>query len=253
MQLIKSLPRWAFTASCIAIPLAIFTTIRAGSYDIIDELDLFSLALYDLLPATFPILISVFCLLRYSDELSNGFTRSVRTRTSLGNYLLSSSLKVALSAMAIFTIVVFIVWLYAFVLSPATFATLHPGEIPESVSSRYRFTELMAISPLLYGAFISLWTGLNAAAYAALGFAALVWIPNRFVALAIPFIVYWAATIVPALFGLESYAAAHSVFSFSIIQVPWWQAIPHLIAIACFASIGLFAAKFVDYQTPGLD
>lgn len=233
-----------------------FGWLQAGGSQIPDELALLSACWSNLMPLLFPILIAVFFLPDVADEFSNGGVQAVRTRVGLGAYLTARLSRVGASAfLVVFTAVllscVFAFWIAPHV-APGLITPMEAGETFSSPSQRYRFAGLLNVHPLVFGLFLAGWIGVNAAAFAAAGFAALVWIPNRFVALAVPFIAYWGLTVPPAVLGQESFAASPAIFPFSLDQVPAWEAVPQLVVVSSGTVAALLLAHLRRYDTAGL-
>ncbi len=244
-------------AAVIVVTPLMFAISQTGSSPARDRLELFSLSWSNLMPLLFPLLIGVVFLSRLADEFSNGGTRAVRTRTPLGRFLAVRAARVAAVAFGVFALAVIVSWFHAFVTPSEQLGGLisppEPGETHSDPSERYRFAGLLNIHPAVFGLFYAAWLGTNAAAYAVLGVAALVWVQNRFVALAVPFIVYLVLTVGPAVVGQESFSSSMAIFPFSLEQVPAWQALPQLFVVAGAALLALVSASWRDYETPGLD
>lgn len=241
----------------IVVAPTLLAITQARSSPARDRLELFSLGWSDLIPLVFPLLISVVFLPRLADELANGGTRALRTRIPLGRFLATRTAQVAVIAFACFAIAVFVSWLLAFSATAGQLDALisapERGETYSDPSQRHRFTGLLDVHPVAFGVFYAGWVGINAAAYTTLGVAALVWVQNRFAALAVPFVAYLIISVGSAVSGHASFGSSTAIFPFSLVQVPVWQAMPQLVLVAGAAVAALIAASWQQYETPGLD
>jgi hypothetical protein len=252
-------PTTAIASAIIATP-AIFGYMTRASYTLVDELDLFSLMLSNLLPLTFPLLVVALYLPRVSDEFSNNFVNVARVRSSVSSYLGVKVATGALVAFVTFSLAVLLAGLLAFWIDPALGLTKFRPEamgmnqealMVESLT-RYTFSQLLASSPLVYCLVYAAWVGLNAAIYIVLGLLALALIENRFVALAAPFLVYQLANFTLAVLGFEEFGISTSIFPFSINQQPMWHPVVPLAATVAVAAIIWSYMRFREFDTSGL-
>lgn len=243
----------------VAIPTA-FGYLTRSSNTLVDELDLFSLMLSNLLPLTFPLLVVALYLPRVSDEFSNNFVNVARVRSSIGSYMTAKVATGAIFAFSTFALAVMLAGLFAFGVDPALGLThfrpeamgLDQEALVDESLTRYTFSQLLSLSPLVYCVVYALWVGLNAASYSVLGLLALMFAENRFVALAAPFLVYQLVNFALAVLGFEEFGVSTSIFPFSINQQPLWHPlVPFVVIFAATAAVWSYA-RFREFDTPGL-
>jgi hypothetical protein len=112
------------------------------------------------------------------------------------------------------------------------------------------YSSLLAAGPLTYGLLYSLWLGVGAATYAGLGVAALVVVPNRLFALALPFLIYFGETVLAALAGSPQAGVMYSLVPFGLQQTPMLEAAaPQLLVLA--ASVAVWVGLFPRLRFSG--
>lgn len=257
---------WSYTRGRAVLVVAVVILvpvvsglIARGGYSLWDGADYFSLQLSNLVPLLFPFLVVAIYLPRLSDEFANGFTRSVRTRTTIGTYLASRLVAAAILAFLTFAAMVVVVWLVSFVADPLLGlndygSAAPPGQedpIPP-LATRFTFSQLFAYSSAMFGVGYAAWVGINAATYAVLGGLALALVENRFIALSVPAIVYWLGSFVTAVLGWEEFSPSTSVFPFSITQQEIWQPFVQWGILLVAVASAVVVMRKREYDVPGL-
>jgi hypothetical protein len=235
-----------------------YATSTSDEYALFGEADFFALIVSFALPLIFPLIAVAIFALPFSSELSHRYILYTRTRTNVSRYLQSKLLTNIAVAFVVFFLASFIPFLWAFVVEPAigvigpfrpTVAGLSPTELEAYPASVYTFSQLLSFGPWAYGLGYSLWLGLNGALYASIGFLLLFVIPNRFIALSIPFIGYHILNFVFAVLGIPQFSPT-MVFPFNLVQFPIW------VAFVPFSIMALLAASlafYVGQRTQRLD
>ncbi|MFB7799690.1 hypothetical protein [Isoptericola sp. NPDC056134] len=244
----------------VLMPAAIGILVRE-EYALSGSLEFFGLMLRNFVPLLFPVLVTVVYLPRLSDEFANGFTGSVRTRTTLRTYLGSRIATAALLSFLTFTAMIVVCWLVAFVIGPLVgmneFENVLPaGAAPDALLdpvSRATFTQLYADPPVLYGVVYAVWVGLNAALVAVFGTLSLILISNRFVALAVPTVAFLVVGFALQVLGLAPFTPTFATFPFGLAQQPLWTPfVPFMaLAIVC-AGLWVYVERR-NFETSGLD
>lgn len=220
------------------------------AYALTDAADLFTLMLSNLVPLMFPLLVSLTYQPRLLDEWSNSFPRLTRTRIDVRGYLATRAGVAATLASTVFAVMILVAWLSAHSLfGDAGFAQASPV----AVSDRFTFSQVHAISPVLFVLCYSGWVGLNAGAYAVFSTALSAVAGNRFLALAAPLVLYFLGGFALAVLGLEEISPSSSIFPFNITQQPMLFAVVPLMFVLV-TSAALFALVHRrNYATAGLD
>ena len=193
----------------------------------------------------YPVLVVAVYLLGFTERLRQRWIFYARPRVSIRRYLAHEALKNAAIAFAVFFAFALASGVVVFYIIPATgvtFDTIGPGTVFPSDAEFARLTELTAVSPLLYVIVYAAWQGLNAAVWATFGFAAVLLIRNRLVALATPFLLFIALAV---LMGMAPSVFAQNApwllwFLFSIAQVSMVPSVI-ILGILAAAAVGLVA------------
>lgn len=187
-----------------------------------------------------PIIAVMLGCMRAYDIIGNRYVSYTRTRVAVRRYISGELGAAFIVPFAAFFLLSFVGIILAFYIWPLLGnPSIDPGTYEMSSAqalkddlTRTSFSSLLAWGPLVYGIIYSTWLGLGAATYAALGFAALVVLHNRLLALLLPFIVYFLPTIVVSLLGSPELSPMYSLMPFGLIQAPIWvAALPTLLVI----------------------
>jgi hypothetical protein len=175
-------------------------------------------------------------------------------RVDIKRYLLQRSVANALAVlvvMSVHTALVFVAVVYvAPTLGLLQFDLVGYGSGYPAPQAFARLTELWAISPVLYGAVYSLWSGLNGAVWASVGFAAVLLIRNRFLALAAPFVICLIITVGFQLLMADLFAPLIVWMLFGYVQTPPLTAV---IPLAILLLGSATAVAVVIRKSPGLE
>jgi hypothetical protein len=256
---LRRLPGWTLgiAAAIMAFPVTYGYLVRE-EYRLEDKLDLFTLMFENYVPLLFPILIAALYLPRLADEFSNGFVTAVRTRVHVGRYLISRMGSAAIVAFLTFFTTILIGWIVVAYIDPLLWSSTAyhpsgPGETPNPPESRFTYSQIYELSPLLMVVTWASWVGINAALYSILGVLVLMLVQNRFLALAIPSVIFLIGNLATALLGLEEFGPLNMVFPFSISQQPIWHSfVPFGVTVLACIALWL-TARSRDFATAGLE
>ncbi|MEO8527993.1 MAG: hypothetical protein ABI435_02845 [Pseudolysinimonas sp.] len=197
----------------------------------------------------FPILAVALGCGRLFAEVSHRFIVNVRVRTDLIPYIGTKVVASGMAAFAPFFALAAVPFVLIVALGYVPGTTIVSPEIYEltaaeaqaAAGSYATFTQLYAVAPPLFGLVYSIWVGLNAALCAALGSLSLFAIPNRFVALLVPFATYFGESLVVSLLGHPEYGLVYLVFPFGLAQ---GSLVTPLIALVLLSSGVLLLGRF---------
>jgi hypothetical protein len=242
-------------AALLVLP-SLYGTVISGGYALTGPADFFTLILGGVLPLIFPLLAVAVYAVPFSHQLSNRYLVYTRTRIDIRRNLAAKAMTNLILAFVVFFLVAFVPFLWAFVLEPSLGVVdeyrqslFGPDGLPASPSANSTFSQLLTIGPWAYGIGYSLVLGLNGAIYASLGFLLLFLIPNRFVAIALPFVGYNIVTFVLAVLGIPQFSPA-MVFPFNLIQFPMWAP---FVPFTVLAVLALALAVYIQRNTHRLD
>ncbi len=244
-----------FVAALLVLP-SLFGTVISDGYALSGSADFFTLVMAGVLPLIFPLLAVAVYAVPFSDQLSNRYLVYTRIRIDIRRNLATKALANLILAFIVFFLVAFIPFLWAFFIEPSLGvineyhqSRVSPGVVAVSPSTINTFSQLLAIGPWAYGVGYSLVLGLNGAIYASLGFLLLFLIPNRFVAIAIPFVGYNIFNFVFGVLAIPQFSPA-IVFPFNLTQFPMWVPfVPFTVLIV----VALGLAVYVHRNTHRLD
>lgn len=191
------------------------------------------------LPLAYPLIAVVVFVLPFSQQIQQRHIFYTRVRTSIRRRLAIAALVNAIVAFVVFFLFVFLTFCFVFYIQPAMglshFDSFTPGSFPEDFQLA-RMTELLRISPLIYGLSYAAWCGANAAVWASVGFVAILTVRNRFLALAFPMILFiilgFALAILGGVFAQVSPWTLWVLFSISQVSM-----LPSLVTLAIFATV----------------
>lgn len=200
--------------------------LSGGKVELRDHLDV----LREFLNTPFVQLVPVFVVLlacgRFASEIGHRYVSSTRVRVRVESYVLAKLIIGAGTAFVVFAVWAMLAFIVAFFLWPAIGdPSINPHDYGFTAASavtdsytRTTYSQLLQVGPWAYGIFYSVWLGLCAATYAAIGMAALMVIRRRPVALAVPFMLFFVQSAAFALLGLPGLALNASMFPFGLSQ-----------------------------------
>lgn len=203
--------------------------------------------MFDWVGLTFPLLVVLLSQVRLLDEWSNTYALLTRTRVGARTYFGSRLLVSALIAAAVF----FVLTLVCFAVAWSTY-TDHGYGVPLAgpIESRFPFSQLWAVSPVVYILVFSVWVALVSGTVAVVCTLLTAVIGNKFVAMVAPLVLWFITNFGLAVVGLEEFSLPP--FRFFITQQPIWTEFAGWAAIL-LAAMGLYAfVRRHDYQTAGI-
>lgn len=232
---------------------SLYATKISDAYALYGPTDFYTLILEGFaLPLIFPLLAVALYVAPFSTQLSNRYLVYTRTRADIGRTLVSKACANATLAFVVFFLTGFVPFVWAYLLEPAfgliTYYTdtLNPAASAQDATT---FSQLLAYGPWVYGLGFSVWLGLNGALYATIGFLLLFFIPNRFLAMSVPFVAVNVVGFVMAVLQVPQFAPG-SVMPFNLIQFPIW--VP-FVPFTVLAALAAAAAAYVHRNTHRLD
>ena len=238
------LPALIVVVALIAIGVFVAATTHAHSFYY--PLGLFSYVMgWTGLPLAYPLLAVAVFVLPFSQKMRHRHIFYTRVRRSIQSSLIRAAVTNAAVAFCAFFIFV-LIFCFVFYVQPALglthFDTFAAGTYPEDFQLS-RMTELLKVSPLVYGLTYAAWAGMNASMWASVGLVAVLTIHNRFFALALPLVLFIAlGFILGALGGTSAQVAPWSLWVlFGIRQV---SMLPAIVTLALFV-VAISGATFI--------
>lgn len=226
------------------IPIVYYFVLK-DSYVFRDTLDIFTFLLEGILVVIFPLLATLIYLPSFSSELNNRFIVYTRLRVSIKKLLFVKFMTNGILTFSVFFTFVFSMFLFSFYISPSQGWVLFEPEIYgltestliEDSYTRHTFTQLLVYGPMAYGLAYSFWVGINAAIYATIGFLSLLLIPNKFVALSIPWLLYIVGSFITSISILRPFKLSDTIFPYAYAQQPIWTAIIPFLTLCCLCLV----------------
>lgn len=201
-------------------------------------LSAFATSMESPLSVVLPLIAVGIYLFRLGREMQERFIVNARARIDVRRYLMVKAQATALTAFMFFftyAAVSFIAMVY--ILPPLGVLRFDPtGSVPPEQFAR--FSELWSLSPALYGLVYAAWCGLNGTVWALIGLIALLSVPNRLVALAVPVVGVLVLTVALTLFGLDIFAPYPLWILFGYVQSPAWTALAPMGVLVAATLVG---------------
>lgn len=232
----------------LATPV-LYGIVLADTYALVDPFDHFDLAISNLLPLLFPLLATFLYGLSFSAELVSSYWMPAHTRLGRVQYVTRHVFRAAFIGAAVFFTVIAIWGVYTMMIAPALeLIVYYPrnGTLPPA--ERSTWTQLMTYGPLVYFAGYGAWVALHGAIYGALAVTVLINVPNRVLALLLPFVAAFVIDFVLANLGLGSWGAIPTVFASNLTQGPLW--VPILCTLPIVAIAAWLYARAISTRRP---
>jgi hypothetical protein len=206
-----------------------------------DRSDVFAIMMLAPVCLVLPLVVSLLTCLRLYRELGRRFVGNTRSRTDIRVLLLRRFAVASAAAALIFFSYAFVPFLVAFVVWPVLGDPsidplgygMTPAEAVTDSYSRSSYDFLLRGGDYAFGFGYAAWLGLAAAAYAILCCCFLVTLHNGVLALALPFLIYFGATVAAALIGEPNIGPVYSLFPFGLQATsPIVAAAPTLLIMA---------------------
>ena len=204
------------------------------------QLDTAAYMMGEAVPIAFPVIVVVFGCLSLTWSLNHGFLVLTRTREDVAvrlRRLFLVNAAVVGTVMAVTTLLAAVV---AYWVVPAfgliEFQPLYIGITPEKVGAmsltNNTWSFLLAHGAPVYAIAYAVFVGVSGALWASLAFMLVLLVPNRYVALSLPFLIYNVVDFVIQVFGLPEFSPMISVFPFNISAMPLWTAFVPMTVLA---------------------
>ncbi|NGP46216.1 hypothetical protein G4V62_15110 [Bacillaceae bacterium SIJ1] len=230
--------------------------INKDNYGFRDELGVFTFHLDNILPIVFPLLAVLVYLSKFASELHHRFILYTRARIPIKKMLLIKCSANAIISFSVFFLLVFSSFIFAFYIEPLlqTVQYSDPAnygmtkeEMVQNRNTRHTFTQLLVYGDFVYGLFYSLWVGLHAAIWATIGFFLLLMIERPYVAMAIPYIVYFVQMFLFIEPHLRPFRLSFTMFPFGFTQQPIWTAFVPMVGLLLICG-GLFLYVYLNFR-----
>ena len=195
----------------------------------------------------FPLVVAVAGSMPLSVDVAHRAVVNERSRQSYSVVVSAKFIAAGLLSSAVFLLYGLVATFIASVVWPLLG---HPGVKPSvyinatPFGQRTTFTDLSDGNVLGYGLLMSFWFAFAAVVYSVLTSASLILVPNRAIALLLPFAVYLGMTIVLSVLHRPALTPMFSAFPSGLQQSPWLVAAsPTLVAAAVAAALWLFIVR----------
>lgn len=170
------------------------------------------------IPLLLPLLAMVPYVLAVMPLLRNRFLVYSRTRREIRHSVRGLYVGAAVVTFAVFALIILI---YA-VGGEVGDVDYDPAAVGYTEAGLSTFSQLTVYGSWAYYGFLSIWFGINAAAYAVLGLSGLLLVRHPLVGLLVPWIVFCVVAFGMAVLGLETYSPL-TLAPFNLIQLPIWM------------------------------
>lgn len=195
----------------------------------------------------FPLVVALAGSMSLSEDVAHRAVANERSRQSYSAVVSAKFIAAALLSSAVFLLYGFLATVIVSVVWPLQG---HPGVKPSvyidatPFEQRTTFTDLSGGSVLVFGLLMSFWFAFAAVVYSVLTSASLILVPNRAIALLLPFAVYLGMTIVLSVLHEPALTPMFSVFPSGLQQSPWLVAAsPTLLTAVVAAALWLFIVR----------
>lgn len=234
------------------------TLSTSSRWSVSSHLDVQSIILNDAaLTLLFPLIVALLTCLPLFARLAHRWVANTRARMSVRKFLGLRLIRIAAVAATSGFLVAVVPFLAAFVLWPALG---NPGIHPEDSYSTPEaalldsftdtsYSQLLAVSPAFYGVSYALWVGFAAATLGMLTWVCLALIPNRFLALTAPCLLWIIQWLWASFAGLPQTSIVYAVFPQGMGQLPIVEAASPMFVLAIATAV---VATIVFVRAPRL-
>lgn len=181
---------------------------------------------------------------RLAAEVGNRYLVAVRSRAELRDYVVARVAAAGLAAFVPFALLVAVPlvlvvglgWVPPGAIIDPELIGMTRAEAARDAVHAATFTQLVAVSPALYGVVYSTWVGLHAAGSAMLGAVLLVVLPSRALAMLAPLALVFGQSLFVSLLGIPQWSLIFIVFPFGLAQAD--LAVPAVILVLELAAAG---------------
>ena len=212
-----------------------------------DEGDILNSLLTSPLVLVFPLLVALVGSRPLATDVARRALVNERCRQSFAALVSAKIVAAALSSATVF----FLVGLVATVIAGVVWPLLGDPAIDptgyhplEPLEERFTFADLSGGNVLVFGLMMAFWLGFAAAVYSVLTSASLILVPNRAIALLLPFGAYLGMSVLLSILDRPAVTPMFSVYPSGLQQSSWVIAsTPTLLAALLAAALWLFIVR----------
>jgi hypothetical protein len=241
-------------AMVILAPIVVGVNAASGG-SFRDRSDVFAIMMLAPVSLILPLVVALLTCLRLYARLAERFVANTRSRMSARGFVLRHMARAAGISALIFFLYAFAAFVAAFSvwpmvgdpgIDPAGYNMTAAQAAAESLE-RSSYSFLLGYGELAFGVGYAVWVSLSSATFAVLCCCFLVTLPNRILALGLPFLIYLGSTVGAALIGLPRFGLLYSLFPFGLeASAPLIAAAPMLV----LAAVTLGFAALVLHRAP---
>lgn len=240
----------AVGVALVAIAPSADAALQISRWGLIDHYDLYGLILDTPLTLVFPLVIVAISCLPFTGQLSHRWISQTRTRASIRRVLgrrFGRIVAWSFAAGALFTgvpvIVAYALWpLWGDPGIDPAGAYMTADEAIVDSFGRDSYSWLLVHGPAVFGVAYSMFVGLAAASFGALGFAFLATVPNRFLALSLPLLLWMVWDTAAHFSGVPRASIRMSVFADGLSPGPLLETVlPTLVLFVMTIAFVTFA------------
>lgn len=223
---------------------SVFMEISRANSAVADQFSLFTLGISNFLPFFMPIFAALLYAPVVMQEVGTGGAWGpIMARRGRSPYVVRHAVRAACAGFIVFAGSVALVAVLSYGIHPHLIPVdfFNPfGDDLEPVAERLTFSQLYAVSPVLYFAFQSIWVGIGGAALSTLAAVGAMFFENRFVALLwLPVVVLLSEFVAGAL-RVDHFSLIRSFIPTGVTQQD--PLIPVVVGLVAFLIAGVVAA-----------
>ena len=232
--------QWWLLAILAALIPVVRLAVGARAHILGSSTDVFAYMMRDAVPIAFPVIVVVFGCLSLTWSLNHRFLVLTRTREDVTVRLRRLFLVNAAVVGAVMAATTLLAALVAYWVVPAfglvEFRPQYIGITPEKVHAmdlaNNTWSFLLAHGAPVYALVYALFVGVSGALWASLAFTLVLLVPNRYLALSLPFVIYHMGNLASGILQAPRFSPASSVFPFNITAMPLWTAFVPMTVLA---------------------
>lgn len=232
-------------------PLVI-SAVTANSFTYVTPMDLFENTLGTGVPQVFAVAVACFGCLTLTWRLNHRFVSLTRVREDVRRQLVRRAILNAAAVGAVFFAVVLVVAFVSFEVVPrlelvqfrpesllnrADDTPFSAAQIRQHDLSSNAWSFLYAAGWPLYALVYGAYVAVSAALWATVGFVLVLLVPNRYLALSLPFLIIHIVDFVIQVLGAPQFSPLVSVFPYNISAQPLWTSFVPLSAVVLLAAV----------------
>lgn len=236
--------KWVCALIWVMSPIIVGLTAVQSSI-VRDNFDVYSQLMQGPTHFVFPLVITAIACTGLGSEIAARNVSNRRSRLPAMKIVGSHLARIAAAGATIGFFYAFLPFCFAYLLWPALGnPSIDPGAYGMTPSSaeidsfnRATFSSFLRNGPVAFGGVYSSWVAFGGLVYAVIGAIALLVMKNRFVALALPFLIYFVGTLVAALSGSPQLGFLYGLFPYGLVATPVWTAIGPTLGLGVASAI----------------